>query len=42
MRFGFPLKHLSTFRLGTSYKPNNKKSSKYKGVYWKESKKQYE
>jgi group I intron endonuclease len=34
-------KHLSTFRLGTSYKPINKKSSKYKGVYWKESKKSW-
>jgi len=34
-------KHLSTFRLGTSYKPDNKKSSKYKGVYWKESKKSW-
>jgi len=32
-------KHLSTFRIGTSYKPDNKKSSKYKGVYWRESKK---
>lgn len=31
--------HLSTFRLGTNYKPNNKKSSVYKGVYWRESKK---
>jgi len=34
-------KHLSTFRIGTSYKPDNKKSSKYKGVYWKESKKSW-
>jgi len=34
-------KHLSTFRIGTSYKPNNKMSSKYKGVYWKESKKSW-
>jgi len=34
-------KHLSTFRIGTSYKPDNKKSSKYKGVYWRESKKSW-
>jgi len=33
--------HLSTFRLGTDYKPKNKKSSDYKGVYWKESKKSW-
>lgn len=34
-------KHLSTFRIGTDYKPDNKKSSKYKGVYWRESKKSW-
>jgi len=34
-------KHLSTFRIGTDYKPNNKKSSIYKGVYWKASKKSW-
>jgi group I intron endonuclease len=34
-------KHLSTFRIGTGYKPDNKKSSKYKGVYWRESKKSW-
>ena len=34
-------KHLSTFRLGTDYKPVNKKSSIYKGVYWRESKKSW-
>lgn len=34
-------KHLSTFRIGTNYNPDNKKSSKYKGVYWKESKKSW-
>lgn len=34
-------KHLSEFRLGKNYAPKNKKSSKYKGVYWKESKKSW-
>jgi hypothetical protein len=34
-------KHLSTFRLGKEYKPNNKKHSIYKGVSWKESKKSW-
>jgi len=34
-------KHLSTFRIGTDYKPGNKKSSKYKGVYWRDSKKSW-
>ena len=33
--------HLSTFRLGTNYEPKNKKSSDYKGVYWRESKKSW-
>jgi group I intron endonuclease len=33
--------HLSTFRIGTNYKPNNKKSSVYKGVYWREGKKSW-
>ncbi len=33
--------HLSTFRLGKNYIPKNKKSSKFKGVYWKESKKSW-
>jgi group I intron endonuclease len=33
-------KHLSTFRLGTNYSPTNKKT-RYKGVYWKESKKSW-
>lgn len=33
-------KHLSSFRLGTNYTPNNKKQ-RYKGVYWKESKKSW-
>lgn len=33
-------KHLSTFRLGTSYTPNNKKH-RYKGVYWKDDKKSW-
>jgi len=34
-------KHLSTFRLGKDYSPKNKKSSIYKGVYWRESKKSW-
>lgn len=34
-------RHLSTFRLGTNYVPNNKTSSIFKGVYWKESKKSW-
>jgi group I intron endonuclease len=33
--------HLSSFRIGTSYKPKNKIISKYKGVYWRESKKSW-
>lgn len=32
---------LSKFRIGTDYRPSNKKSSIYKGVYWKESKKSW-
>lgn len=32
-------KHLSKHRLGKDYRPKNKKSSEYKGVYWRESKK---
>lgn len=34
--------HLSTFRKGTDYRPKNKKSSIYKGVYWRESKKSWQ
>lgn len=33
-------KHLSSFRLGKDYKPKNK-MSKYKGVYWRESKRSW-
>lgn len=33
-------KHLSTFRIGTNYSPENKKG-RYKGVYWRESKKSW-
>lgn len=32
---------LSKHRLGKDYKPKNKKSSNYKGVYWRESKKSW-
>lgn len=34
-------RHLSSFRLGKNYTPKNKKSSKFKGVYWRESKKSW-
>jgi group I intron endonuclease len=34
--------HLSTFRKGTNYVPKNKKSSIYKGVYWRERKKSWQ
>lgn len=34
--------HLSTFRKGTDYMPKNKKSSIYKGVYWREGKKSWQ
>lgn len=34
-------KHLSTFRMGKNYIPLNKKSSTYKGVSWRESKKSW-
>lgn len=34
-------RHLSSFRIGKDYKPCNKNSSNYKGVYWKESKKSW-
>jgi hypothetical protein len=33
--------HLSSFRIGKDYKPKNKNVSKYKGVYWRESKKSW-
>ena len=34
-------KQLASFRLGREYSPKNKISSKYKGVYWRESKKSW-
>jgi group I intron endonuclease len=34
-------KRLAKARLGTNYKPKNKKSSEYKGVYWREAKKSW-
>ena len=34
--------HLSTFRKGTRYIPKNKKSSKFKGVCWKDAKKSWQ
>lgn len=34
-------KHLSSFRIGKGYKPKNKNVSKYRGVYWRESKKSW-